>query len=78
MVNDVGFVIAEKGDLASGPGTRLDHLCSRVLLQYKKGTEKASDIHIRRGMNSAPLSSLSEGAMCTCTHSITSVVSDSL
>ena len=31
MVNDVGFVIAEKGDLASGPGTRLDHLCSRVL-----------------------------------------------
>ena len=52
-MNDIAFVIAEKEDLASGPGTRLDHLCSRVLLQYKKGTEKASDIDIRRGMNSA-------------------------
>ena len=48
-MNDIAFVIAEKEDLASGPGTRLDHLCSRVLLQYKKGTEKASDIDIRRG-----------------------------
>ena len=77
-MNDVGFVIAEEEDLALGPGTRLDHLCSRVLLKYKKGTEKTSDIDIRRGTNSGPLASLSKGAVCTCTRSVTSVVSNSL
>ena len=62
-MNDVGFVIAEEEDLALGPGTRLDHLCSRVLLKYKKGTEKTSDIDIRRGMESAALTSLNKGVI---------------
>jgi len=57
MVNDVRFVISE--DLTSRSGTRLDYselLCGRR-------TEKASDIDIRRGTDSAPLSSLSKGAI---------------
>ena len=37
-------------------------LCSRVFLS-EKGTEKASDIDIRRGTDRAPLTSLSEGAI---------------
>ena len=73
-MNDVGFVICEEEDLASGPGTRLDHLHSRVLLKYKQGTEKASDIDITRGTKSAPLASVSKGVMCTCTRSFTSVM----
>ena len=40
-----------------------EHLCSRVLLKYKKGTEIASDIDIRKGTESAPLTSLSKGAI---------------
>ena len=35
-------------------------LCSRILLKYEKG-QKVSDIDIRRGMESAPLASLSKG-----------------
>ena len=53
MVNDVRFLISEE-DLASGSGTRLDH--SRATLI--KSTKKASDIDIRRGMESAPLASV--------------------
>ena len=50
MVNSVRIVISEEGNLASGPELRLDNselLGSRVLLQRKKETEKASDIDIR-------------------------------
>ena len=57
MVNDVGFVISEEV-LASGPGTGLitQSFCvAEVLLLYEKGTKKASDIDIRRRMESAPL-----------------------
>ena len=42
MVNDVGFVIS-KEDLASGPGTRLDHSRAFVwqsFIKVRKGTEK--------------------------------------
>ena len=56
MVNEVRFVISEE-DLALGPGTRLVN--SRVFvyqsfIKVKKGTEDASGIDIRRGMESAP------------------------
>ena len=49
-----------------GTGTRLDH--SRALVQQSfikvcKGTENTSDIDIRRGTESAPLASLSKGAI---------------
>ena len=53
-MNNVRFLISEEEDLASGTRTRLDH--SRATLI--KGTEKASDIDIRRGMENAPLASL--------------------
>ena len=42
MVNEVGFVISEE-DLASGPGTRLDHSRAFVwqsFIKVRKGTEK--------------------------------------
>ena len=58
MVNSLGFVISK--ELASGPGTRLDHselLCSRSFITVKK-TKKDSDIDIRGGIESAPLASL--------------------
>ena len=54
------LVISEEENLASGPGTSLiiqELLCSRVLLKREE-TEKASDIDIRRGMESGPLASL--------------------
>ena len=35
MVNDVGFMISEE-DLASGPGTRLDHSRAFVLQSFIK------------------------------------------
>ena len=65
MVNDVRFVISEE-DLALGPGTRLVN--SRVFvyqsfIKVKKGTEDASGIDIRRGMESAPLTNLSKGVI---------------
>jgi len=37
-------------------------LCSSFI-KVRKGTEKASDIDIRRGMESAPLTSLSKGVI---------------
>ena len=43
MVNSVGFLISEEEDLASGPGTSLDHskaFCLRVLLKYENGQRK--------------------------------------
>ena len=60
MVNDVGFVISEEDQ---GPGLITQELlCSRVFLS-EKGTEKASDIDIRRGTENAPLTSLRNGAI---------------
>ena len=62
MVNSAGFVTSE--DLASGPGTRLDHLRAFVwqsFIKVRKGTKKASDTDIRRGMENAPLASVSKG-----------------
>ena len=38
-------------------------LYSKVLLKYKKGTGKASDIDIRRGKETAPLASVSKGVI---------------
>ena len=43
------------GVLASGPGTRLNHSRAKV----RKETEKASDIDIRKGMESVPLAGVS-------------------
>ena len=60
-MNDVGFVIS-KEDLALGPGTRLDHSRAFVyqrFIKVRKGIEKASDIDIRRGTESAPVASVS-------------------
>ena len=59
-VDGVGFVISEE-DLASGSGTMLDRselFCGRIFIEVKKDSEKASDIDIRRGTESAPLASL--------------------
>ena len=60
-MNDVEFVIS-KEDLALGPGTRLDgslkSFCAAEFIKVTKGTEKDSDVDIRRGMESAPLTSL--------------------
>ena len=56
MVKDVGFLIS-KEDLVSGPGTRLDHsraFVQQSFIKVRKGTEKASDIDIRRGTENAP------------------------
>ena len=66
MMNDVPFVISEEEDLASGPGTRLEH--SRVFVKQSfikvgKGTDKASDIDIGRRMDSDPLASVSKGVI---------------
>ena len=48
MVNGVGFVISEGENFSLGPKTELQSL--RALFYYSKnGTEKASDIDIRRG-----------------------------
>ena len=57
MVNDVRFVPSEEEDLALGPGTRLDHsraFVKQSFIKGSKGTEKASDIDIRRVTESAP------------------------
>ena len=51
-------------DLASGPGTRLDHsraFMYQSFIKVKKGTEKASDIDIRRGTENALLANISKG-----------------
>ena len=58
----LGFLASGEEELNAGPETRLDRselLCNRVLLKYKR--DKSSDINIRRGTESALLSSLSEG-----------------
>ena len=65
MVNSVRFVISEE-DLASRPGTRLDHsraFVEQSFIKIRKGTEKASDIDIRREMVSASLTSVSKGVI---------------
>ena len=65
-MNDVGFMIAEEEDLASEPGTRLDHsraFVSQGFIKVWKGTEKASDRDIRRGMESTPLPGISKGVI---------------
>ena len=54
-------MISEEEDLALGPGTRLDHsrpFVRQNFIKVIKGTEKASGIDIRRGMESAPFASL--------------------
>ena len=59
-------MISEEEDIALEPGTRLDHSRAffvAVFYQSIKGTEKASDIGIRRGTESAPLAGLSKGAI---------------
>ena len=59
------FVISKK-DLASGPENRIDHSRAFVYQSFItvwKATEKSSDIDIRRGTKSAPIASLSEGAI---------------
>ena len=65
MVNSVGFVIS-KGDLASGPRTRLYHSRDFVyqrFIKLKKDRE-TSEIDIRRETESAPLpASFSKGAI---------------
>ena len=64
MVNSVRIMISK--DLASGPWTSLDHSRAFVLqsfIKVWKGTEEATDIDIRRGMENAPLASLSKGAI---------------
>ena len=43
MVNDVSFVISEEGNLASGPGTSLDHsraFVQQSFIKVRTGTEK--------------------------------------
>ena len=63
-MNGIGFMISEE-DLALGSGTRLDYselLCGKSFITVK-GTEKTSDVDIRRGMENAPLPSLSKGAI---------------
>ena len=65
MVNGVKFMVSE-ADLALGPGTRLDHSRAFVyqsFIKVCKGTEKASDIDIRRETESAPLASVSKGVI---------------
>ena len=56
-MNNVGFVIS-KEDLALGPGTRLDgslkSFCAAEFIKVTKGTERASDTDIRRGMRVPP------------------------
>jgi len=62
MVNSVRFVICEEQDLALGPGTRLDHsraFVQQSFIKVRKGTQKVSDMDIRRGQR-APFASLSK------------------
>ena len=59
-------MISEEEDLTSGSGTRLDHsraLAQQSFIKVRKGTEKASDMDIRRGPEQAPhpLASVSKG-----------------
>ena len=59
-------MIAEEEDLASEPGTRLDHsraFVSQGFIKVWKGTEKASDRDIRRGNGECPFIRLSKGVI---------------
>ena len=50
-------MISEEEDLALAQGTRLHHSRAFVeqnFIKVQKGTEKTSDIDIRRGMEDAP------------------------
>ena len=61
---DVIFVISKEENLTSEPGTRLDHSRAFVwqsFIKVRKRTGKASDIDIRREMESAPLNRVSKG-----------------
>ena len=52
-----GFTVSKEDDLASGPGTGLDHSTAFVyqsFVKVRKGTEKASDIDIRGGRRAPP------------------------
>ena len=63
-MNGIGFMISEE-DLALGSRTRLDYselLCGRSFITVK-GTEKTSDVDIRREIESAPLTNLSKGVI---------------
>ena len=64
-MNNVRFLISELEDLASGSGTRLDHLqllCGRIFITVKKGQRKFL-IHTSEGGKECPLISLSKGAI---------------
>ena len=58
------FMISEEEDLTSGPRTKVDHsraLAEQIIIKVRKGTEKASDLDIRRGLENATLTSVSKG-----------------
>ena len=55
----VRFVISKKEkDLALGPGLISQELLCSSFIKVWNGTEKASDIDNRRGMESGPLASI--------------------
>ena len=57
-MNSSIFMISEEEDLTSGSGTRLDHsraLAQQSFIKVRKGTEKASDMDIRRESENIPL-----------------------
>ena len=62
-MNGVGFVISEREDLTLGQGPGSRALVQQSFIKVCKGTENTSDIDIRRGTESAPLASLSKGAI---------------
>ena len=58
------FNVSEEEDLTSGPRTKVDHsraLAEQIIIKVRKGTEKPSDMNIRRGLQNAPLTSVSKG-----------------
>ena len=59
MVNSVGFMISE--DLASGPGTRLNHSRAFVLQSFIK-VKKERHRH-QKGDGECPLTSVSNGVI---------------
>ena len=59
-------MISEEDDLALEPGTKLVHSRAfgwQSFIKVSKGTEKPSDIELRRGMESVPVASLSKGVI---------------
>ena len=63
-MDSAGFKISEEEDLTSGPRTRLEHsraLAYQSFIKVRKGTEKVSDMDIRRGLENATLTSVSKG-----------------